>query len=292
MSKPNTHYIGPVTGIEVYRNDVVVVRDGRATKPEPAPRGDVKEFSRASRARLAFVASNTDVVFTTMVTLTYPADFPSDGATVKAHLHAFLNKISRHLEAPQYLWFLEFQRRGAPHIHVLLDWKLSRDADIKTMWRRYFAHLWYYIVGSGDEKHLRAGTRVEELRSPEGGARYAVKYAMKMHQKLVPDGFESVGRFWGHSRGVKPRALMKDECTEDDVRGVLDGWKYAPSDERPVYHTLYNQAHRFLAWADGLDETEIAVYNRSQSDCPKHLYPTAPERKKQDGTSAVVVDSR
>ena len=40
------------------------------------------------------------------------------------------------------------------------------------------------------------------MKYPGGAASYAAKYAAKSDQKVVPDGYEGVGRFWGHW-GVK-----------------------------------------------------------------------------------------
>jgi len=106
---------------------------------------------------------------------------------------------------------------------------------------------WYRFVGSGDEKHLAAGTRVERLRKQDGARRYAVKYAGKMKQKHVPKDFRNVGRFWGCSRAVVPAPEAEVQCTEDDIRGLLEGWEYAPDEERTLYRVLYNQADRFCA---------------------------------------------
>lgn len=250
---PDERYIGPVRAVAIYKNDVVVRRQGKRTTSAPATRGAIKELSRASRARLAFVAANTDVEFRTMLTLTYPQVYPNDGKEVKTHLYQMLRELKKVCRGTDYLWFLEFQRRGAPHIHILLDYPMPAKADDKKSLRKHIAWLWFGIAGTKDQKHLLAGTRMEALRSPEGGAHYAVKYASKTAQKIVPDAFQNVGRFWGHSKAVRPTPGQILRCTEDDVRAVLDGWPYAPSDERPVYKVLYNQADAFRAWVDGVD---------------------------------------
>ena len=52
---------------------------------------------------------------------------------------------------------------------------------------------WAEVVGSGDPRHVRAGTRVEAIRSSEGVMFYASKYVCK----LDTDAAESSGRFWG-----------------------------------------------------------------------------------------------
>lgn len=240
----STCTLGKVEGVEVYRNDAVVKRAGDPRRIEPGVRGVITEFSDASRKRLAFVASNTDVDFQTMITLTYPGEFSTDGSEVKRHLREFLTWLRKDIGRYSYLWFLEFQKRGAPHFHILIDRKFRGTQLLRSLRFRVSAN-WYAIVGSGDTRHLAAGTRVEKIRKVNGARFYAVKYAQKMYQKQVPAAYQSVGRFWGCSRDVKPHPEAFIRCTEDDLRGALEDWRYAPSAERPIYRVLYNQGDRF-----------------------------------------------
>jgi len=237
-------YLGRVKGVEVYRNDAVVKREGDPRPIEPGIRGVITEFSDASRKRLAFVASNTAIDFQTMITLTYPGEFTTDGEEVKRHLREFLTWLRKDIGRYSYLWFLEFQRRGAPHFHILIDRKF-RGTELLRGLRFRVSSNWYRIVDSGDARHVAAGTRVEKVRKADGARFYAVKYAQKMYQKQVPAEYQSVGRFWGCSRDVKPEPEAFVRCTEDDVRGALEDWRYAPSAERPIYRVLYNQGDRF-----------------------------------------------
>jgi len=247
VARPKNYSLGCVRGVRLYNSDVVVVREGNAPAVRDRVRSEITEFSRKSRMRLAFVASNTDVTFRSMITLTYPREYPTDGASVKKHLHTFLVWLRRDLGALEYLWFLEFQARGAPHVHILINRSVPRSRDAKRSLQFRVSASWYRFVGSGDEKHLRAGTRVERLRQVDGGRRYAIKYAHKMYQKRVPPDYWNVGRFWGCSRGVKPDEPALVECSEDDIRGVLEGWEHAPHSARTLYRVLYNQSDRFRA---------------------------------------------
>ena len=52
---------------------------------------------------------------------------------------------------------------------------------------------WAEVVASGDPRHVRAGTRVEAIRSREGVMFYASKYVCKLDTGAA----ESSGRFWG-----------------------------------------------------------------------------------------------
>jgi ribosomal protein L19E len=263
--------IGDIVGVYIYRSDALVVRLGEAPMLPEHTRGVITRWTRTSRRRLAFVANNTDVHFRTMITLTYPREYPCDGRVVKRHLNAFLTQVRREWKGAYYLWFLEFQKRGAPHFHILLDYPLERNKDAKRSTYRRISRVWYNIVDSGDVRHLHAGTRVERLRSEDGGRRYAVKYAQKLRQKIIPDKIRDVGRLWGCSRAVTPVAREFYLCTEEELRERLKEWKHAPGPERPVYRVLYNQGDGLRDhFASGLDGSSEEEYN-----CPQDNNPSA-----------------
>lgn len=234
----NPYPIGQVVGVEIYRQDVVVKRSGATGGSPDLCRGEIVEFTKRSRQRLAFIACNTDIEFTSMITLTYPKEYPQDGQVVKRHFRAFLQALRRKVEHLFYLWFIEFQKRGAPHYHVLV-----RGLPVNDDTKEWCSQTWYRICESGDEKHLRAGTRLEQVRKPGGARRYAVKYSFKMAQKRVPEAYRNVGRFWGHSKGVKPEAKAEIECNEDDIVAGLEmgEWRWLRGDTI-WYRVLYGAA--------------------------------------------------
>ena len=241
--------IPDVVGVELYKQDAVVLRRGYSRPGVDWQREDVKQFSWASRKRLAFTAANTDVVFTSMMTLTYPRVFPNDGKDVKRNLNAFLTALRRRNPGLLYLWFLEFQKRGAPHIHIVIRGvRVNRDAQ------HWVSKTWYRLCATNDPRHLAAGTRLERLRSQTGGRNYCVKYAHKMKQKNVPKEYRNVGRFWGCSRSVKPVCRSSHKCTQDDLVGALEstGWAWQNS-ERIEYSTLYGATECLTKWlSDGI----------------------------------------
>jgi len=204
--------------VEVFRRDLSVSWEyvSLPNRVATSVRGEVEELSLKSRARLAWVANNTSVEFAAMITLTYPAIFPKDGKVVKSHLKRFLQRLKRRCGSVSYLWFIEFQRRGAPHFHVLV----TKEGG--AVGRGWLSKAWFEVVGSRDEKHILAGTRVEFLRSKDGAARYVSKYAYKTWQKSVPEDYRNVGRFWGHSVDVKPKPKGKFDVTCDgEIESLL-----------------------------------------------------------------------
>ncbi len=156
-------------------------------------RKEITMLSRQARQRMYFTARNIDGL-THMITLTYPAEYPHDGEVVKYHWKLFRQFLTRN-GFDYGFWFLEFQRRGAPHFHVFLP-AVKKERDER--WLHTVSYRWAEIVDSSDfSKHVRAGTRFEKLRREGAVGGYVYKYALKSEQKEVPENYRNVGRFWG-----------------------------------------------------------------------------------------------
>lgn len=226
----------PARGVRRYRRDAVVEKKMADDLGWGGKRGEVKEFSFQARMRLLHLARNCQCDFASMATLTYPATFPGDGGVVKRHLDAFKKWLARRVPGILGIWFLEFQRRGAPHFHILLDLDLASQGDLVCKRRTRlaghrqesyetcqaveddFSRAWYRIVASGDERHLRAGVCVERLESSDAAMRYAACHAAKPRQKEVPLNFLNVGRFWGRLGAVRlVGGEDLDECDTTDI---------------------------------------------------------------------------
>ena len=249
--KPDRH-LGEVCGVEVYASSVVVKREPVLPHEHEHKRGDIKELSEQSLARLAFVAFNTEADFRSIITLTYPAEYSNDGKAVKKDLNAFLVWHRKNFPGEKYLWFLEFQKRGAPHFHILSTVDLAKIGPTSVIKRKSGKH-WqtHYDTWQKLEKYWkkRGGghTSWEVVREKDGGKRYAAKYATKTYQKKVPEAYQNVGRFWGYSReGVKPDAEAVYECSEEQLREALKsgGWEYIPDDGELMHKELYQAAEK------------------------------------------------
>jgi hypothetical protein len=221
----------------VYKKDIVITY---TTDIRPETTGGKKKQGRLSAKsikNLTFYAQNTSVKFQDMITLTYPNEYPESGKVIKSHLNTFLSWCRGKFKPFSYLWFLEFQRRGAPHFHILTSVELVKH-------KKEVSLRWYETVQSNDIKHLKAGTRVEKLRKVDGAASYATYYASKMYQKTTPDGFKDVGNWWGASRDVRPQpkeVYNLQGMTGQDLRAFMRsiGWEYWQSLTRPLT-ILYN----------------------------------------------------
>lgn len=176
-------------------------------KEEESKRGKIKKFTLSSIRRLRFLLRNTIVKMEYELGLTYPKEFPTDGLLVKKHFHKLRMRLNYY--EYRYIWVLEFQERGAPHFHMLIDKEITEEKLSK---------MWYDIVKSGDIKHLGHGVHVGKIRSKERMSHYFVKYLSKQEQKSVPEEYLNVGRFWGASRNLLECTVKKFYGNTEDIR--------------------------------------------------------------------------
>lgn len=176
----------------------------RKSKAGGGARSEITEFSAQSRRRLIWSARNT-LDLTGILTLTYPhsdwsltatgGDYMTDGRVVKNHIRKF-RQVLTYWDLKGF-WFLEFQKRGAPHMHFFLVGQVSDSLKQKLH------RTWYRMVGSSCPHHLTRGLDYQVLRKKHAAASYAAKYSTKDEQKTVPPQYRGVGRFWGFFGDMK-----------------------------------------------------------------------------------------
>lgn len=174
-------------------------------------RGAVRGFSKESRRRMLQWLQTIDrerAGFPLFVTLTYPRQWPGDTRRWKRDLSVWLARLKRALPDAWAVWKLEPQMRGAPHYHLLVF-------GVDSLPKEWLSRTWYEVVGSGDERHPRAGTQVQRVESWRGVTAYAAKYLAKELGALPPMWQQGVGRWWGvHRRSRAPREAMDVGLTD------------------------------------------------------------------------------
>lgn len=225
------------------------------TTPDHGPSGGViTEWSRKSRSAMCRTFAELDYSplveagrVPAMVTLTYPGDWAivaPDGASVKRHMVLWRKRFEREWGEPaRYIWKLEFQRRGAPHIHLWMAPPQVPGRSGRRFWN-WLSEEWAGIVAHPDpderSRHLLAGTAVDVLNGlracdPKRLAIYFTKHSSpktlgdKEYQHIVPDSWRKPGhgpgRFWG-VHGLQ-RATATVEIAQDAyfaTRRIMRRW--------------------------------------------------------------------
>jgi len=189
-----------------------------------------------------------------MVTLTYPEKWPEDPRRWKRDLEVWWKRVERAFPDANFIWKLEFQKRGAPHFHLLGSF--GEGVGIDDNLKAWVSRSWYEVVNSGDEKHLKAGTRVDILDSNKKIKMYVCKYISK-EEALK---FGCVGRWWGKLGNVPSVVKLAVRLQYREavlVRRILKRWlrsiRLKKSGKRSRYYYWLKKHFRsgfrvFLDW--------------------------------------------
>ncbi|WP_187400324.1 hypothetical protein [Corynebacterium sp. LK22] len=227
----------------------------------------ILEWSQKSRTRMISTFSELDWNMfleqpgkVAMATLTYPGDWRAvapDAKKVYSHLNRLRLQFQRDWGRELWgVWKREFQRRGAPHYHLLMVVPEGtcivknpmNSEKVEVDFTGWLAATWAKIVAadqsSGERaRHLVAGTSVHHTRqsfeSPRHASFYFSKYAAKSAdggskefqncapQEWVESG-ASVGRFWGVFGLKKVMAVALISADEMIFFGrTLARWAYS-----------------------------------------------------------------
>lgn len=236
-----------------------IVNVGPRVASGDVARGEVESFTDSSRRRLLSWLACAKPSYRIMVTLTVP-HIETDGAIFKNRLDRFLVAVMRNAPAGgSVTWFLEFQKRGAPHVHMLTNFKIKKEWVAETwsrLWEKRISDLFGQGYKEGMLANMRhASTRVEWLRSASVMKKYASKYSAKTNQKEVPEDYTHVGRFWG-IRGDRTRvaaATYRRRC--------FGAFGTFPGDVIRLFWIRFNrllcdkQRYRVFKWQQGTGVT-------------------------------------
>ncbi len=189
---------------------LTVAKNGNLTVVKPSSRhksrrqggglrGNITEFTHAARRRMQQLLNSIDrtvAVVPVLITLTYHNEWSEDPAAWKDQLDAFRKRLERKYGRFSAIWRLEYQRRGAPHFHLMcFFWDHASKPGLLALLRMDVGAMWWEVTGRTSEEHLQAGTRCELPRSWKGANVYLSKYMTK--SETLSPGQASPGRFWG-----------------------------------------------------------------------------------------------
>lgn len=223
-----------------------------------AKRDGITTFTRQARARMVRTLCTLDYaplfdedMQPAMVTLTLPGDWEKIAPTaaefkkiIQRFLARFAYSWGRKLVG---VWKLEFQRRGAPHLHILMTPPAGRSRGDGLTFREWLGLAWAgccktaELLGPDEAvKHVNAGTGIDydERGQWADAKRIAVYYAKhglygaKEYQNQAPALWVeagSVGRFWGYwglrkggaTVDIDMRSLRHDPSPEERLEKVV-----------------------------------------------------------------------
>lgn len=220
--------------VRVYRRDVHVLPVPDYHRPcttlPPVYRGG-GPISRETLRRIVHIVGDGPPCWRSLLTVTYHERWPTCGACVARHLNALRTALADRYGRFIYFWVWEYQGRGAPHLHILLNfapigtlYRLSRN---RLSWREpmeWVSKKWqasicpHYRTPEG----LRVGCRWEALENEESAGKYLANYGAKMKQKQIPPGYLPPGQWWGRSQQLPdPEPLYEMRISRAEWREIM-----------------------------------------------------------------------
>lgn len=226
----STAHIGTLSNVTLWDGGRLMrVQRNSTAQPQKGggKRGSIDEFSYSSRRRLLRMLAQLAVEdLPIFVTLTFPDEFyPWHDKPVqwKKILKAFKLRFTRRFPDAAFVWRLEMVTRKSgkyvgvvfPHYHLLV-WGVS----LGDLMGWVFIN-WWEVCSKLSDEHLKAGTRVEKVRSARGVLFYAGKYVAKQEKYSIP-----CGRVWGvHNSDCLP--WVKAICVQLSEREAVKLMRYA-----------------------------------------------------------------
>lgn len=245
MIQPEEKLTYPKREVQFYKSGTRVVFRDYYTKRKTdlnsainGKRGKITEYTPRTAFRLSLHLSEFGDLYDNEITLTYPSEYPMNGEIVRNHRKLILEKL-KYNGMKEYTTCLEFQSRGAPHIHILTDLWIPKGKLKK---------LWFQTVGSGDIEHLKQGARIKQIKDMTLTKVYMSSYAKKKDQKSVPAGYENVGKWWTSNRSAKPTLI---EVTQyEDQKNLMRANRNITRWRRSVKRRVQqNNTHKkYKAW--------------------------------------------
>jgi len=240
------------------------VEPSSSVAPRPGPERERRDMGPSLR-RLAVATWLLEghVAPTHMLTLTLPPeaweDLPSDEdrlerwrSALDRFLHALRVRLNRRFGREWgWLWWLEFQKRGAPHLHMLLDLGGLLSVTEWWEWKGWITEAWSRALGVP----APYATKLEALR--ERDFRYARAYvygSKKAAQKVLP--FPGAwGRTWGVA-GTWREALRRER------RGLWRDASVYHLDEAALEALIPAIEAVFPSFSEGRDSYTAGVFLR------------------------------
>ncbi|WP_409431030.1 hypothetical protein ACJEIK_03025 [Mycobacterium sp. SMC-16] len=262
---------------------------------EPGHGATISEWSRKSRSMMCRTFAELDYSpmvesghIPAMVTLTYPGDWEvtaPDGASVKRHMVLWRKRFQREYGEPaRYIWKLEFQRRGAPHIHLWMAPPMSPGRS-GLSFAQWLSAVWAEIVDHPDPvqkaRHRSAGIAIDVLSGlkacdPKRLAIYFTKHSSpnmngdKEYQHIVPEPWRQPGRgpgrFWGVYGLKKAIAVVEvAQVAYLTARRIVRRWSrsqaaYGDSDNRFPTSVIPRTVVRMVPRVD--EETGVVTHRK------------------------------
>ena len=251
----------------VYSHCVVFKKRNRYASrfpPERKKRGAIKHFSKRARFRLfEFLAKidNNLKIQPLFVSLTYHHGHQNSNLKTKNQLHNFLVQLRNFDPDVQFIWRFEYQKRGAPHYHLIIFPGPTEHYQNETSYSITISKIWHFVADPTSRKHVEYGCKVVTIHSYREACCYLSKYIAKENIELAD---HNEGKFYGNSRNL-PIKIHKIVGHFDEESAVLIkklfNWMKENGRGKYADERYMNICSDFTVFIDKSDFLEMVDFN-------------------------------
>ena len=236
-------------------------------RPEPSekthknrtPRSKISRFSKSARFRLFRCLAKIDpnLSFQPMfVTLTYHHGHHKKSGSTKSQLHHFLVMLRNYDPDVQFIWRFEFQKRGAPHYHLIIfPGNPPYDTDEKKYGIR-ISSIWHSIADPNSRAHAQYGCKVVNITSYKMACAYVSKYIGKTDNE---NSDMQNGKHWGNSQNLPFKVHCSMVILMKDTKVIIEKlrqWLISNGKNQyanPLYFNEYRDQTVFIDHNEAID---------------------------------------
>lgn len=204
-------YLQKKNRLFVFQN-LLTIHDSSGTKQISHPplrhSNDIITFSRNSRLRLMRITSKicldnyAEVVH---CTFTFHNSFPSQTDDIKKLFKNFWNKLNYNFPGTHFVWRLDFQKRGAPHYHIIFLFPLGVRINDGEYFRLVLSKYWLESINETSIPAKLYGVKCTRTKEPKKFFAYVSKYAAKI-EEVTNENYKA--RRWGYSRELDQSVII------------------------------------------------------------------------------------
>jgi hypothetical protein len=175
----------------------------------PHLRSKITSFSDKSQLRIkklfarVRMSTYSHVLF---VTLTWHYGHESIEGSYYDILNVFLQRLRDNFSTIDYIWRLEFQKRGAPHFHIVLLFRSKLSRHQYSVFKKWIMKSWHEIADPKSRKHEEYGCMIAIANDYKQAFFYLSKYCCK--ESAAAEKSYS-GRRWGKSSTLDCRYVFE-----------------------------------------------------------------------------------
>lgn len=244
--------------VRSYPNGGSIARGSHGVPPTNVKRGRIAGWSSNAAARHVrwLMSIESDALMADFELWAYTLtvrDIPGDAKAFHALRRAWLQRVSRALVRPEpddspapgrpdaltdaepvrgpvgplWCWVMEWQKRGAPHLHGVIVAPKGMQREVALL---------VYVAWPEVAAAWGASGRGQDVRAVDGATGWFAYLAKhigrgKHHgqRTAMPPGWEASGRLWGHSEGwpTSETAFDVDGAAFVHLRRLVQGWALA-----------------------------------------------------------------